>query len=187
MQKCSIEGCEKPIINGYHDLCWGHYQRRRRHGDPLAGRVNKGSLDNFVKNIAVVYEEDDCLIWPFGRTKKGYGCATKIEAHRWVCFLSHGEPPAGKTDAAHSCGNRLCVNPKHLRWASRKENVADTLAHGTDNRGEKSPTSKLTADQVRQIRSLYGTMTVRELAAKFGVSGPTICNIQFRQTWAWLD
>ncbi len=33
--------------------------------------------------------------------------------------------------AAHRCGNKLCVNPSHLYWADPKTNMADAKAHGT--------------------------------------------------------
>ena len=34
-------------------------------------------------------------------------------------------------DLCHYCGNGSCSNPKHLYWGSRKENVADSVRHGT--------------------------------------------------------
>lgn len=81
----------------------------------------------------------DCLEWPFAKSKKGYGiCRHKgsvIHAHRVVCLLAHGEPPAGFTDAAHSCGNKLCCNPAPLRHASTLDNQREKIAHGTVPRG----------------------------------------------------
>lgn len=183
--KCAVDDCGKTAFQ--RGWCHGHYKRWWRHGDPLAGRIDNGTIDRFIEEVVVPYFGEDCLIWPFGRSRKGYGGANGIEAHRRVCKRVHGEPPSSRHQAAHSCGNGLCVNPKHLRWATAIENAADRLIHGTHSRGEKSSSSKLTADQVREIRSLYGTMKVKELAAKFNVHPVTICNIQFRQTWAWLD
>lgn len=33
---CSVEGCREPVL--HRDWCCAHYNRWRRHGDPLAGR-----------------------------------------------------------------------------------------------------------------------------------------------------
>ncbi|MBX5131616.1 HNH endonuclease [Rhizobium lentis] len=53
-----------------------------------------------------------------------------MDAHRYVCVLAHGEPET-QMQAAHRCGNKLCVNPSHLYWADPKTNMADAKAHGT--------------------------------------------------------
>lgn len=34
-------------------------------------------------------------------------------------------------EAAHSCGNKTCINPRHLRWADHASNMEDAKAHGT--------------------------------------------------------
>ena len=33
--------------------------------------------------------------------------------------------PAGRTILAHACNNKTCSNPKHLYWASDKENIVE--------------------------------------------------------------
>lgn len=66
------------------------------------------------------------------------------------------------------------------------ENVADTLIHGTRNRGERSGAAKLTRDKVATIRALRGVETQRLLAERFGVRRETIRDIQKRRIWAWL-
>lgn len=64
-----------------------------------------------------------------------------MNAHRLMCVFVNGDCPPDKNEAAHSCGNRKCVNPAHLRWATYEENGADKIIHGT-NRGWKHPTEK---------------------------------------------
>jgi hypothetical protein len=61
---------------------------------------------------------------------------TVRRAHRVMCEIAHGPKPAPGFVAAHTCGKGRegCVNPRHLRWASQKENMADKLLHGTSNR-----------------------------------------------------
>jgi group I intron endonuclease len=49
--------------------------------------------------------------------------------------------------------------------------------------GEGNPAAKLTADQVREIRSLISIKTTKELAAEYGVSVSSILQIKNRKTW----
>lgn len=109
------------------------------------------------------------------------------DGHVIVCTEAHGPRPTPGHEAAHSCGVRRCVNPRHLRWATTAENHADKHAHGTDARGERNPAHRLTADQVVAIRSrLARGEHMRDLAVEHGVVPSTIQHIAARTTWAWL-
>ncbi len=56
-------------------------------------------------------------------------------------------------------------------------------------RGEQIDSSKLTAEQVTEIRTSYaqGGVTMAILGAKYGVLAPAICRIIHRQTWRHID
>lgn len=184
---CSIEGCRnKPKAGG---LCNAHYLRSIRHGDPLGGGTPHGDRLKWLQKHAG-YQADDCLIWPFAIADTGYGAmivdGISHNAHRVMCSIAHGEQSASDYDAAHSCRNRACCNPRHLRWASRSENLMDKVRDGTDNRGEKNHKAKLTEDDVRAIRSLRGQESQREIARRFGIDQSTVCYIQTRRDWNWL-
>jgi hypothetical protein len=187
---CKIEGCGKPVGKRL-TLCWKHYKRLRRYGDPLGGGTAQGEAFEWLKK-RVDYYGNDCLIWPFERYNRGYGrlkyLGHNITANRLMCIFAYGDPPANNYDAAHSCGNgRLgCVNPKHLRWATRQENVDDMKIHGTTLRGETASTVKLTEPKVRQIRALEGTMSQIDIGKMFGVSRTTVGMILQRKRWGWL-
>lgn len=146
-----------------------------------------GEAQDWVRR-AVSYNEDDCLEWPFSRTKKGYGQfrvgKVRCNAHRAVAIAAHGPPPPGKTEVAHSCGNRACCNPTHLRHATSSENKADMVGHGTSNRGEKCPMAKLTEVQARAAK--YGDGSISEYADKLGVSRHAILLIRKGKSWAHL-
>jgi hypothetical protein len=64
---------------------------------------------------------------------KGYGAVSvngvKTRAHRLAYELSNGPIPAGKM-ILHSCDNRRCVNPAHLRPGTAQENWEDALTRG---------------------------------------------------------
>lgn len=160
-----------------HDI-----RRRARHGE--AGIY-------FLETVLMCLD-DKCLIWPFACSGTGYASFHWCGCYRLVCPLVceavHGPRPSIKHDAAHSCGNGHlgCVNPQHLRWATRKENMKDTIEHGTTNRGERQGHSKLTEEQVKHIRRLRNVMKGRDVAKKFGIDPSTVCQIQKRDRWEWL-
>lgn len=133
-------------------------------------------------------EQEECLLFPFGCGADGYGLVwmggKMIRAHRWVCEEAHGQPPSTNHHSAHSCGNRKCVNKRHLRWASRAENEADKVVHVRSNRGERQGGSKLTTEAVLKIRAATGVQ--RRIAKEFGVSEQAISAIKNRRTWSWL-
>ena len=87
-------------------------------------------------------------------------------------------------DAAHNCGVRLCCNPHHVRWATRKNNKADELIHGTRNRGRRNGHVKLTEEEVWAIRVAPGVH--ERIAADFEVSRALVSQIKRGETWGWL-
>jgi hypothetical protein len=186
---CSIPDCRKKHYA--RDLCYGHYMRQRRHGDPIAGRIPPGEALDWLE-AHLDHEGDDCLVWPYADDGKGYGVikydGRQQYAHGVICTRVHGPAPTELHEVAHSCGRGQfgCVNPKHLRWATRVENHADKLGHGTHTRGERSPAVKITEDDARQILALKGKMMQKDIAAKFGVTLGHVSNIHLGQRWGWL-
>lgn len=186
---CSVEGCGKRHEGlGY---CSAHWERFKRYGDPLAGGVTPGSLMAFIVNEALPCESTECLHWPFGKAH-GRGrikyAGRLCFAHRVVCELAHGAAPSSRHEAAHSCGNGHvgCVNPRHLRWATRQENEHDKFMHGTHNKGARHGCSKLTEAEASEILSLKGSFRQREVAARFGVHRSTVSLIHSGRLWGHL-
>lgn len=149
-----------------------------------------GKRLDFLKSI-VGTTEQGCITWPFAVLQTGYGQmemgGKKMSASRAICILAHGEPPLGMNQSAHRCGNRICVNPNHLRWASVSQNLNDRREHGTltDVAGEANGRAKLTAEEAREIRrrALAGTETHYEIAADYGVTFSTVSDIKRGKSW----
>lgn len=85
-----------------------------------------------------------CLLWlgsMFG--KHGYGSYwfTKgklWKSHRVAWVLTHGDIPDGLF-VLHSCDVRLCVNPRHLRLGSIRDNSLDMARRNRGARGALPP------------------------------------------------
>jgi len=187
---CSVPGCGK--VHDSHGYCNKHAHRWRRHGDPLGGTTDRYAAQRFMNEVAITHRGQDCLAWPFGSNNKGYGVfhleRNSVAAHVFVCEAVHGPKPTPYHEVAHTCGkgHLLCCNPMHLRWATRAENHADKILHGTMPLGEKNPSNKLKEDEVLQIRAMLGTQAQHRIAAKFGVSQTVVSRISRGTMWGWL-
>lgn len=123
----------------------------------------------------------ECWIWQRG-TSRGYGYTYRwvggrkqgMGAHVFYYELAHGTMPEG-LEIDHLCRNTLCVNPAHLEAVTRTENV------------RRSRATRLTVDQVREIRRREGTATVSALAREYGVARATIGRIFNRKNWRDVD
>lgn len=146
--------------------------------------VKPGTKREWLHGL-VGHAGDECIIWKGSTHPTGYGYFGFTEdgkkfigrAHRYMCRLAHGEPPTDKHEAAHSCGNARCVNPKHLSWKTSSSNKLDSRGHGTHVRNKRGNRPTMTDAQVAEMRSLADTMTQAALAAKFGISEKTVWGI----------
>lgn len=186
---CSVPGCDKPTRGRRY--CSSHEHRIARYGDPKGGGPVTGLPAKHLEEVVLPYRGEDCIEWPFCRMKSGYGQVTYKKrrqlVHRLVCELTNGPCPDDKVDAAHSCGNPKCVNPQHIRWATRRENLADRWVHGTVPIGETHAASKLSRMDVHMIRVLLENgFPQLAIGERFGVSQGAIADIKKGKNWAWF-
>lgn len=185
---CSVDGCDRDVIA--RGLCTMHYQRMKRFGATDTPKRWHPRLD-YLQNLDV--KSDECNIWPFGRggSGSGYGIirigGRQTTAHRASLIIHVGPPPSAKHEAAHDpekCGSILCVNPSHLRWATKQENESDKIHRGTKTKGVKASTSNLSeADVLNIFRSKE---SAKDDAARYGVCTETVYRIRSGFTWSWL-
>ncbi len=103
-----------------------------------------------------------------------------IGAHRAVFADYHGYLPEV---VRHSCDNPPCCNPGHLIGGSEEDNRRDMMARGRQVRGSMSASSKLTEDQVIQLRKDLGSMNVSAIARKYGISRKMVRLIREGVNW----
>ena len=118
---CSFDGCGRPVLA--RTLCGGHYSQQWRGGVLVPLRSAAGTFDERFR--AYVQESDGCHLWT-AATSRGYGVLRDgrrlVRAHRYAWELVNGPIPAG-LEIDHVCRVRHCVNPAHLRLATRKQNT----------------------------------------------------------------
>lgn len=105
---------------------------------------------------------------------------------RYAWYLTHGDIPEGMF-VCHTCDNGLCCNPNHLFLGTPKDNTQDMIRKGRKviQRGEDDPKSKLTWEQVREIRRRWeeGNVTQPSLGRQYGVSRSAIESIVLFHNW----
>lgn len=122
MSDCIQSDCDRPSRRvGY---CATHYKRHRLGKDMAAPiRFTNGGMDNFWPKVQ---KTDTCWEWTSAVGRNGYGQykhdgAMRL-AHRLSYEMTNGTIPEG-LQVDHTCHNRTCVNPAHLRLASNAMNA----------------------------------------------------------------
>jgi hypothetical protein len=153
----------------------------------------------FWAKVIIPENPDDCYLWTAYKNKDGYGCiSTGIKrgatdlSHRISWLLEHGTLPKKESglEICHSCGNRSCVNPRHLRLGTHQDNMDDLFVRSdrgilTRKRGSSHGRAKFTEDQIRLVRRQFdaGSKTVTQLAREYSVNYKTMNDIVLRNHW----
>ena len=119
-------------------------------------------------------------------TAKGYKNAGRAgPVHVLVCLAFHGPRPDGLL-ACHGPLGKTINTPDNLYWGPPSQNLGDDKRRdGTTLFGTRNPATKLTPDQVAQIRSLDGSISHDQIAKRFGVSQSTISRIIKDKLWSY--
>lgn len=169
------------------------YCTRHCRAKAVKAKAKENFSSRFWANVDV-RGETDCWPWRGRTNESGYGMFD-YENRPHIASRVSLELKLGKLSrdlfSCHRCDNPICVNPAHLFPGTQKENMRDAVLKGridggnNGRLGSQINTSKLTAEQVRDIRSSKESVT--SLSQKYGVSGTAIRKILSRENWGWLD
>lgn len=130
----------------------------------------------------------DCWEWRGSRWKNGYG---RLGWKRGTLRVTHialeidGRPVRDGEMACHRCDNPPCVRPDHLFPAPGLVNVQDKVAKGRHIKGDAHKSSRLTDDDIRDIRA--DQRIAREIAPAYGISISNVQAIKSRRTWRHVE
>lgn len=121
-------------------------------------------------------EGGPALCWPFLGSKMGFGYGqmppTPVGrlAHRWAYTHFIGPIPKGMV-VMHTCDNRLCCNPHHLKIGTQQENLKDM---NDKNRHGKHP-KKCNKEKLKTIFELKKqNVPVARIAEQVGYHKRTV-------------
>ena len=87
---------------------------------------------HWMQNVRLRYQ-DGYWQWHFTRDSLKTAAAknrVSVGVHHLLCWWLHGPPPAGKALACHNtCGNRGCINVRHISWGDQADNALQAIAH----------------------------------------------------------
>lgn len=190
---CVMGDCDGKIIA--RGLCGKHYQQIR-----IAGRLDDFKpipraaipLEERFRRIGWTVSDSGCWEWN-GIKRRGYGMINSgkrnskghhipLIASRVAWTLHYGEIPEDMF-ICHTCDNPPCVNPDHLFLGTQHENNSDMAQKKRTLNGERRPQSKLTDNEVEEIRRKYveGGISQQVLGKQYGVSQSAVSLIVSRQ------
>jgi len=161
-------------------------------------KIRDKDIKRFWKHVEI-RSKDECWEWQAGGNGRGYG-RIKINrrtesAHRVSWEIYHRKEIPGGLYICHKCDNTRCVNPRHLFIGTQLDNVRDCIEKGRVGacRGEDNYRSKLTADEVIEIRRQHKLLTRGEVgsfivlwADRCDVTTYAIAAILYNRAWKHL-
>jgi hypothetical protein len=160
--------------------------------------ITEATKRHFLEKVRVTPE---CWEWTGTRGSNGYGMLTLRVDGKWRHGLAHRIAyavfiaPLPETGVImHTCDNRGCVRPDHLRLGTQSQNIRDMFDKGRRSsdgyaRGERSHKSSLTARDVAQIKATYTGKygQVSALARVYGITPQAMTAIISGETWAHVQ
>lgn len=118
--------------------------------------------------------EKPCRDWHRGLFSHGYGQrrfqGRNMGAHRAAWIEAYGPIPAGMF-VCHLCDRKICIELSHLYLGTHADNTRDAVERWRVPRGKRNGMSKLTDEQVREIRRrCNGGEACASVAKDYGIS-----------------
>lgn len=131
--------------------------------------------DRFMAKVKIdTSESNACWLWTASSRGVGYGCIKVDGKVKDAHIVSHeiftGPVPKGMV-VMHTCDNRLCVNPEHLKIGTYQENHLDAIAKGRLKPWKRTRVEPLTDAEIETIRDDFCRgVSCRVLCTKYKVA-----------------
>lgn len=145
-------------------------------------------MDYKQRFLSKVKTGNGCHAWVGTKFSTGYGAfwfkGQNRGAHRIAWEMTNGEIPKGLF-VCHKCDNPACVNVEHMFLGTIQDNNEDKRIKERQARGESQAASKLTEEDVREIRAIYsqGGISQTELGRRYGVGHTLISYVVNKIYW----
>lgn len=180
-------GTERAVIGGSLGKSSSSCGCKNRENSLLSRKKKVKSLRERILNAITVNEKTGC--WEFcmfldingyGRVNAGNG--KTVFAHRTM-YEEYKGSAEGKF-VLHRCDNPKCCNPEHLFLGNAKDNYDDMVSKGRHKRGSQLPQSKITENDVIEIRRMYSSgEKQRVIGDIFGINQATVSEICSLKKW----
>jgi DNA-binding XRE family transcriptional regulator len=154
----------------------------------LDQKARRRFMDSFESG-----DENACWEWRGTKNNAGYPLFSfkgrMISATKTAYSIYYKRKIPKGWVVSHTCHNVACMNPDHLYITSRSDLTKELYESGrmkpANQKGADNPNSKLTEDDVREIRRRKEEgATHMELAEEYGVTKTTISQIYNRKLWS---
>lgn len=153
-------------------------------------------LVRFWSNVRCGDGPDDCWLWLGGKWRRGYGRIKPTGSRRFrsahrISYEMHIGPLDGRM-VLHSCDTPSCVNPRHLRLGSAKDNTDDMMTRDRwfrlpSGRGSANPRARISEQQAIEIFSrIDAGETNTSIAASFGLTHHAVSRMRRGLAWNHL-
>jgi len=147
----------------------------------------KESLDEKVERYSYRSLDSECVFWitgsPLDRPAVCYE-GKMITVARYILSRKLGRQIKPGYRALHTCDNGLCIREDHLYEGTQKQNMEDAVNRGRIVVGERHGNSKLTKEDVLDIRKrAENGGNYRLIGRRYGISSQTVSKIVRNIRW----
>lgn len=141
--------------------------------------------------------EGECWLWQPAVAGNGLPSASiqgsnSVNVRRWVFGCCCSSLVSGQ-EVVPTCGNRLCLNPEHLKQVTRTQRFAQAKGRGAFTRkpqhiaaitAARRASAKYTPEQIEHVRRLASEdLSVAEIARRAGVGYDTAWTVCRGRAW----
>ncbi len=150
--------------------------------------TDEGFAEYFWSRVAITKDKSECWEWQGTIEILGYGViqvsGKYYKAHRLAWQLFHQRIPV--LLILHSCDNKKCVNPNHLREGTQQDNMDDMVRRGRSH----APRNKgvVTAEIVKEIKRLRREKVfIDTIAEQLNIGRSLVGHISAGNTWKHVN